>query len=330
MNDRTNEAVIDIFPTRIATCTADFDACRGPLLEAARIFLESHLKRISLINDQGGSGREVVQELTATFDQLNDNLYKAVSADLRPEEVAGCALLGLGGYGRGEMNPRSDLDLMFFYEPSGKAAARIISDRMLYLLWDLSLDVGYSVRSSKDCLEESKDSTVRTSLLDARFISGNPDLFELFAHTVGNIVLTQDTQSFIDLKLEERSERKKKYGSSVYLLEPNLKEGEGGLRELQDALWIARVKFKVSGVRELLIKGVVNEQEADEYLHAQDYLWKIRNFLHFSGQRKSDQLTFELQQKIADFLGYKKDPSGSAVEKFMQDYYAQAIRIEHL
>ena len=248
----------------------------------------------------------IVEELTAVFDQLNDSIYNAVSADLKEEEVAGCALIALGGCGRAEMNPRSDLDLMFFYEPYGKEAARIISDRMLYLLWDLRLDVGYSVRSSDECLEEAQDSTVRSALLDARLVSGNPELFALFSQAVGRVMLTQDTQIFIKLKLDERTERKKKYGSSVYLLEPNLKEGEGGLRELQEALWIARVKFKASSLKELLKKGVINEQDFQEYDQALDFLWKIRNFLHFEGQRKSDQLTFELQQLLAVFFGYKK------------------------
>ena len=330
MNIRTNEVILEVFPFHIVTDSVDFESCRASLLEAAHSFLDSHLQRIRQINDQGGSGRIVVQELTAIFDQLNDNLYKAVSVDLSLEKTAGCALIGLGGYGRGEMNPRSDLDLMFFYEPAGKDAIRIISDRMLYLLWDLNLDVGYSVRSDKECLEESKDATVRTSLLDARLISGNPNMYELFSRSVSKYVLNHGTQAFIKAKLEENAERKKKYGSSIYLLEPNLKEGDGGLREMQDALWIARVKFKASGLRALLIKGVINEQEFDDYRRAQDYLWKIRNYLHFSGQRKSDQLTFELQQQIAKFFGYKKNRQGSAVEQFMQDYYAHAIRVEHL
>ncbi len=330
MNIGTIEPSMNIFPSHILTDTVDFDSCRDSLLETARSFLDCQLQRVQQMNDQGGSGQQIVKELTAVFDQLINSLYWAVSANLSKEEVADCALIALGGYGRAEMNPRSDLDLMFFYEPSGKAAAEVISDRMLYLLWDLRLDVGYSVRSKEECLEEAQDSTVRSALLDARLISGNPELFALFNHSVGKLMHNQDTRGFIKLKLEERDERKRKYGSSVYLLEPNLKEGEGGLRELQEALWIARVKFKALSLKELLIKGVINEQDFQEYNQALDYLWKIRNHLHFSGQRKSDQLTFEQQQQIAVAFGYKNARRTSAVEQFMQGYYSHAIQVEHL
>ncbi|MCD6581204.1 MAG: [protein-PII] uridylyltransferase [Desulfuromusa sp.] len=330
MSTSTDEKVLEVFPPEILTDAVDFDSCRDSLLEAARYFLDSQLQRIHQMNDRGGSGRQIVEELTAVFDQLNKSIYNAVSADLDEEDVAGCALIALGGYGRAEMNPRSDLDLMFFYEPYGKEVARVISDRMLYLLWDLRLDVGYSVRSKEECLEEAQDSTVRSALLDARLISGNPELFVLFSQAVGRVMLTQDTQVFIKFKLAERAERKKKYGSSVYLLEPNLKEGEGGLRELQEALWIARVKFKALDLKELLKKGMINEQDLQEYDQSLDYLWKIRNFLHFKGQRKSDQLTFELQQQIAIAFGCKNTRRTSAVEQFMQGYYAHAIQVEHL
>lgn len=330
MTTSTDEQVLEVFSPDLLTGAVNFDSCRDSLLESARRFLDFQLQRIYQMNDRGGSGRQIVEELTTVFDQLNQSIYTAASVDLSEKTVAGCALIALGGYGRAEMNPRSDLDLMFFYEPLGKDAARIISDRMLYLLWDLRLDVGYSVRSKEECLEEAQDSTVRSALLDARLISGNPELFELFSHTVGWMMLTQDTQNFIKLKLDERAERKKKYGSSVYLLEPNLKEGEGGLRELQEALWIARVKFKAANLKELLQKGIINEQGLQEYTQSLDYLWKIRNFLHFKGQRKSDQLTFEQQQLIANFFGYKNKRRTSAVEQFMQEYYARAIQVEHL
>ena len=330
MSTDKDEPVLEVFPPDILNNTVSFDSRRDSLLDAARQFLDFHLQRVERLNDKGSSGQQVVDELTALFDQLNKSIYKAVSIDLSPNTMAGCVLIALGGYGRAEMNPRSDLDLMFYYEPFAKDTAKIIADRMLYLLWDLRLDVGYSVRSGNECLEEAHDSTVRSSLLDARFISGNQELFEHFQQTIGLLMINRGTQSFIKLKLKERIERKLKYGSSVYLLEPNLKEGEGGLRELHEALWIARVKFKASGLKDLLKKGVITEQDCQEYNQALDYLWRVRNFLHFNGQRKSDQLIFEQQQAIADSFGYKKKRRTSAVELFMQEYYARAIQVEHL
>ncbi len=320
----------DFFSVKDCKGAGDFDSCRAELLDSSRQFLSAQLEEVERFNDGGASGHTVVVKLTAIYDQLNTTIYEAVCADLDPEAVAGCALIALGGYGRGEMNPRSDLDLMFYYETSQRETVRIISDRMLYLLWDLSLDVGYSVRSSDECLGESHDSTVRSSMLDARLISGCPEIFDRFYNTVGRLMLSQDSQAFIKVKLDERTERKKKYGSSVYLVEPNLKEGEGGLRELQEALWIARVKFKATSLKDLLKKSVINEKDYQEYNQALAFLWRIRNFLHFKGQRKSDQLNYDQQQMLAECLGYKKKRRKSAVEQFMQEYYAQAIQVEHL
>ena len=307
-----------------------YEARRQLILDASGRFLNSHLERIRQMSTEGASGTAVVQELTVIFDQLNDILFQVVSADLDPDAVANCALFALGGYGRREMNPKSDLDLMFFFAAPGQEAIKVISDRMLYLLWDLNLDVGYSVRSSKDCIEQSQDATVRTALLDVRFLTGNADLYDSFDNIVGKYVLNHDSQSFIKYKINENQERQKKYGSSVYLLEPNLKEGEGGLRDLHAALWIARVKFKASSLQQLVVKGVISEMQAADYRTALDYLWRIRNHLHFLGQRKSDQITFELQQQIAEHFGYRDGREGSAVEQFMQDYYQHAAHVEHL
>jgi len=329
MTVNTEEYTFDHI-TELISLNSDFDGFRNSLLKTAGEFLTGQLDRVRQLTEQGAGGREIIEDLTELFDQFTIKIYQACSTGLPPEGVSGCALIALGGYGRREMSPRSDLDLMFFYTPSGAEAAKAISDRMLYLLWDLSLDVGYSVRSSSSCIDEAKDSTVRTSLLDSRFLAGSPEVYQHFLMTVTPHVLNHDTNNFIKAKLEECEERKRKYGSSVYLLEPNLKEGEGGLRELQDALWIARVKFKAANLRELLIKGVISEDEVREYRDSQEYLWKIRNYLHFNSQRKTDQITFELQENLAQFFGYKKTGSGSAVEQFMQDYYAHAISIEHL
>ena len=309
---------------------ANFEAGRGSLLTNAQAFLDVRLGEINELNNNHLSGRKVVRQLTLLFDQLCENLYTAAVVGINQHEVDNCALIALGGYGRAEMNPRSDLDLMFYYLPAGKDAARVISDRMLYLLWDLHLDVGYSIRSSAECLEESSDCTVRSALLDARLIVGGHGIFATFNQNVGHYMLNRDTATFIKHKLIERAERKKKYGSSIYLLEPNLKEGEGGLRELQEALWIARVKFKSKNLDDLLKKGVITEQDYYEYNDALDYLWKVRNFIHFYGQRKGDQLTFELQRQIAVALGYKNVRQTSAVEQFMRSYYSRAFQVEHL
>jgi [protein-PII] uridylyltransferase len=307
-----------------------FDSQRDALFLAAQQDLDQGLAAVQALHDAGASGRAVVQKLTTLFDQLCLELYNAATGDMDASSVAGCALIAIGGYGRGEMNPRSDLDLMFYYERSSRETANKIADRMLYLLWDLKLDVGSCVRSGDECLTESADITVKTALLDARLLAGSESVFSAFSAGVKQKLLQKQPQKFIDAKLEEHRTRKEKYGSSVYLLEPNLKEGEGGLRELHNALWIARVRFRAASLRELLIKGMISEQEFSDYELAHDYLWRIRNHLHFYSPRKNDQLTFDLQQQLAAFLGYVDSRHGTAVELFMRDYYAQANEVEHL
>ena len=202
---------------------------------------------------------------------------------------------------------------------------------LLYLLWDLNLDVGYSVRTASDCLSLiQQDLTIRTALMDARFLAGDEALYHEFEKQVAQPVLNRNSQGFLKSKYEEHRTRLAKYGSTVYMLEPNLKEGEGGLRDLHTAVWMARVKFKAKNLRDLLMKGVISEQELHEIEAAYDYLWRIRNELHFQANRKTDQIQFDAQEKIAAFFGYKGTKAALAVELFMQDYYAQATRTEHL
>lgn len=320
----------DLIPFQLPDNFVSFEKNRESLLASARVFLDENLTLLQQKSLDAVPSRKVVKQLSRLFDQLNESLFTAVSADLDAAAVSHCALIAVGGYGRDEMNPRSDLDLMFYHDNAGAEANRLIADRILYLLWDLNIDVGYSIRNAADCLEQAADTTVRTSLLDTRLIVGHPLVYEDFISRVATVLMNLDPQGFIKQKLEERDIRKKKYGSSVYLLEPNIKEGEGGLRELQDALWIARTKYKAASLHELLTRSIVTEQDVEAYIEAQDYLWTIRNFLHFHGQRKTDQLTFEVQQQIAQHLGYVNKTNGSAVEQFMQDYYAQANRNEYL
>ncbi|KIH77165.1 uridylyltransferase [Geoalkalibacter ferrihydriticus DSM 17813] len=310
---------------------ADFDHQRPHLLQAARDYLDHYQKIIRELHQAGAGGRRVVADTTHMFDVLITTLFEAVAADLNQGRFGKCTLIALGGYGRLELNPRSDIDIMFYYSGRDRAYAEKVSERMLYLLWDLGLDVGYSVRTQQDCLDiVEKDVTARTALLDSRYLAGDATLYEGYRKEVLTVVFGRNSQAFIRAKIEENDKRLQKYGSSVYLLEPNIKEGEGGLRDLHSALWVAQVKYKAHNLKDLVIRGVISERERQEFEDALDYLWRIRNELHYLTTRKSDQMQFNHQEKIAEFLGYQNSRKGLAVEQFMQDYYYHATRVEHL
>ena len=301
------------------------------LLAAGRAYLDYHRPRIRAKHDGGASGRQVVGSLTSMADTLLRNLYRSILADVPSSEVGACALIAIGGYGRGELNPHSDIDLMFFYSGKDRSFAEILSERLLYLLWDLGLPPGHSVRTEQDCLDmAAKDVTARTALLDSRFLVGDEELYADYDRKVYQKILSQDSRAFIREKLQENEQRLRKYGSSVYLLEPNIKEGEGGLRDLQTALWVARAKFKARSLQDLIIKGVISEQEGEAYEAALDYLWRVRNELHYLSPRKNEQLHFDKQEKLARFFGFKDNRKGLAVEQFMQDFYAHATETEHI
>ena len=309
-----------------------YEERRAALLVAARAFLDFHHAGIRDEHRAGASGRKVVASLTSVADTLIRNLYTCVSGGVAAGPKDRTTLIAIGGYGRSELNPRSDIDIMFLTEEKeGKEFAKAISDRVLYLLWDLGLEVGFSVRSISDCLEiADQDLTARTALLDSRPLAGDNALYAQYEKVVSTAIRVKQGKRYIEEKLEERRLRLKKYGSSVYLLEPNIKEGEGGLRDLHTALWVAQVKYKCHVLQDLVVKGVMTDQDGAEFDAALDYLWRIRNELHYLAARKTDQLDFEKQEQIAAFLGYQDSRKGQAVEQFMQDYYAHAVRVEHI
>ncbi len=307
-----------------------YEIRRSLLLEGSRAFLQHHNELIRARHKAGENGRLIVGSLTSLVDTLIRNLHRSTSIDLRAGGGC-CSLIALGGYGRAELNPYSDIDLMFFYDGDKRGFAEQLSERILYLLWDIGLEIGYSIRTVKDCLDMAdSDITARTALLDSRFLVGDESLYQHYVRSVHEVVLGKDSQRFIREKLEENSRRLRKYGSTVYLLEPNIKEGEGGLRDLHTALWIAMVKFKARNLRELIIKGVISESQGREFEDALDFLWRIRNELHYLSGRKNDQIHFGQQEKIAAFLGYRDGKRGLAVEQFMQNFYAHATHVEHL
>lgn len=307
-----------------------FEEKRGAYFAAAREFLEHFREESKRGHREGEDGISVVQSITAMTDALVVRLFTALSDDLQMQKTGELALVAVGGYGRRELNPYSDLDLMFLYSGKESKVVEEAANRLLYFLWDLRLDVGYSVRTLSDCVEMAGgDLTVKTALLDARLLTGSEQLYKDLKKLMVTQVLSKRSDSFISAKLEELKKRREKYGSSVYILEPNIKEGEGCLRDLHTAMWVAKIKYKVDEPRELVMKGVLSEEELGLYYSSLNYLWRIRNELHYLAGRKNDQLTFDAQTSIARFFGYEDSGKTLAVEQFMQDFYLHANRVEH-
>lgn len=312
---------------------AGFDEKRPLYLSGCKNFLAKYREDIKQLHLNGASGTEVTHLLCDMMDELNNRLFLSIVYDLGGGDsmLEHITLVAVGGYGRGELNPFSDIDIMFLHDgilPS--VTVEDIAQKLLYFLWDMRLDVGYSVRKIADCVEmAAADGTVKTALMDARFLSGSRLLFASLTKVIFSQILPKSSDSFIKEKVADMKIRREKYGSTVYLLEPNLKEGEGGLRDLQTAIWVARVKYKFSDLRELIIKGIVDDEELETYYSALDYLWRIRNELHYFNNRKNDQLTFDAQVHLAGFLGYQDSGRVLAVEDFMRDYYRHANKVEH-
>lgn len=311
---------------------ASFEEKRPLYLAGSRRFLAHYREKIKGIHQGGASGIEVVGLITAMTDTVILKLYNSILADMADDQqLPEMSLVAVGGYGRGELNPFSDIDIMFLHNGKSPQVVESISQKLLYFLWDMRLDVGYSVRTISDCIEMGKgDSTVRTAMLDSRHLGGSRPLFDEFWKAFQSQLVVKGSDSFIRDKIEEIETRRGKYGSSIYILEPNIKESEGGLRDIQTAIWVAKLKYKITAMRELVIKGILSEEEVEAFEAAKSYLWRLRNELHYLAGRKNDQITFEAQISLAAFCGFEDRGKALAVEEFMREYYLQATRTEHL
>ncbi|MEA2625530.1 MAG: [protein-PII] uridylyltransferase [Candidatus Binatota bacterium] len=279
----------------------------------------------------GASGAEIVAAYTEVIDRLIRYLFDAAVAEFesrnaRPSQKL--AVFAQGGYGRAELSPFSDIDLLFLYSWKVSPFVETVAEKILYSLWDTGLEVGHAVRNVPECVRlAASDFKVKTALLDARFLCGEEMLRKEFDKAIEESVLRQNAGRFFREKLAESAERHRHYGDSVYLLEPHLKEGAGGLRDLHTAFWMARVKFKVRTLREMVQKGVVPERDLATVIESRDFLWRVRNTLHFLADGHQDHLTFEYQERVAEVLGYHDADERRAVERFMRDYYLHAANV---
>lgn len=275
-------------------------------------------------------GGEGARAYAAAMDHVVRALYeRAVSAYHRSHTDLGqeLAVLAVGGYGRGELCPKSDVDILFLHPNKVDPFVETVTESMLYPLWDLGLDVGHAVRSVKEELRiASGDESIRSALLDYRLVTGGDSFYPRAAADFDRFLYFEGANRFIEGKVREMRERHEKHGATVYVLEPNLKEGRGGLRDLQAALWAARIKYKCRSLRELRNKGVVSARSADAYALALDYLLTVRTALHFQTGKKSDLLTFDVQEQLAEAFGYRdRGPADYGVERFMRSYYLRSV-----
>ena len=280
---------------------------------------------------EGAGGLEIAHDFSAAMDNLLRAIYRYADAQngRRFSRLnQRLTVVARGGYGRAELNPYSDVDLLFLHDYKPGPYLEVVTETILHALWDAGLIVGYSVRSAAECVKmAARDLKEKTAILDARFLAGDEKLYAQFDKALINDVLNRDQREFFKAKLDESRDRHKHYGESIYLLEPQLKEGEGGLRDLHTALWLAKVKYKVHSLPELVSKAIITQAELAEVLAAQDFLFRVRNSLHFLSRRHFDQLTFEYQELIAPMLGFDGDDGLAASARLMRAYYQQASAI---
>ena len=247
-----------------------------------------------------------------------------------PTEAERIAVFAVGGYGRGEMAPWSDVDLLFLTPWKITPWAESVIESTLYILWDLRLKVGHASRTVDDCLRIAReDFTVRTALLEKRFLFGDAALGETLRGRLRGELFEGTARAFIEAKLEERAARHEKHGVR-YMVEPNVKEGKGGLRDLQCLFWVAKYVHQVDNVADLVTLGLFTEDEFDTFAKAESFLWSVRCHSHLVTGRATEQLTFDLQVEVADRLGYTDRGGRRAVEHFMQDYFRHATAVGDL
>src|SRR5512145_2165644 len=300
-------------------------------LEFFRATLAEGLESLKAMHVEGASGEESVRAHARMIDGVVQALTRLIVADARGDGLTPTPFVtvALGGYGRGELHPSSDIDLMIVYDGALSPFVQRVMHELLYTLWDLGFQVGHSLRSLDDCVAMARtDFPSRTSMQEARLIEGDRRLFTRFRRLLRDNVYRQDFGEFLTLTLAEREQRYRKFGASPYIGEPNVKESAGGLRDMHTAMWLGAAKFGARTLRELADKGLISPREQAGADAALTFLWRVRNELHFFSGHKNDVLTRDLQPRIGKNLGYDNDETSLGVERFMREYYLNA-RVIH-
>ncbi|MBA3527529.1 MAG: [protein-PII] uridylyltransferase, partial [Sphingomonas sp.] len=314
-------AIID--PRRIAECMQSGNASEG-LREALEQGREEIAGRLRARPERG---RAAARATAYLHTQLVRLAYEHVTGDAPPE----LAIVGMGGTGRGEMAPFSDVDLMFLTRAKPASDVEKTVEAVLYLLWDLKLKVGHSLRSVPELIKLAKsDATIRTAFLEAHLLWGSEDVFDEARQRFKAKIVASSAAEFVAAKLAERDERHVRMGDSRYVVEPNIKDGKGGLRDLHTLYWIGKYVYDVQSPAELVSVGLLSAEEFSAFERAERFLWAVRCHLHLEAGRAEERLSFQYQKQIAERMRYADRPGKSAVERFMHFYFLNAKTVGDL
>jgi len=296
------------------------------LLQVFKEAIQSGDAAIQQAFEGGADTLETVNTRAIFIDQILNHSFDLYFADCEQK----IALVAVGGYGRAELHPASDIDIMLLLEEKETSQTKEKLEQYLTLLWDIKLEIGHSVRTLKECIEEAtNDITVITNLMEARLLAGNEVLFSQMMESTGPDKIWP-SKDFFEAKLEEQSLRHRKFGGTAYNLEPNIKENPGGLRDLQMIGWVAKRHFGTRILRELAGHNFLSQSEYEALRECQIYLWKIRIHLHYLTNKHEDRLLFDIQRELASAFGYEDGENNLAIEQFMQRYYRTVLELERL
>ncbi|MBX4955139.1 [protein-PII] uridylyltransferase [Rhizobium lentis] len=301
------------------------DIMRADLLAALKRASTEGRQRARAALAADGSGLKCAFRISWLQDQIITVLHNFATTHIFPQQKDKFAVTAVGGYGRDTLAPGSDIDLLFLFLPRPADETHKAVEFMLYMLWDMGFKVGHATRTVEECIALSKsDMTIRTAILEMRYICGLQRLETELEARFDKEIVTGTGPEFIAAKLAERDERHRKAGDTRYLVEPNVKEGKGGLRDLHTLFWISKYYYHVRDQAELVKLGVLSKHEYRLLQKADDFLWAVRCHMHFLTGKAEERLSFDIQREIAEAFGYHTRPGLSAVERFMKHYFLVA------
>jgi len=299
-------------------------------------FLKVGTHRLKMLHRAGSGGLEICQMRSEILDLVLRQLWQTARRTLSEQaqkEFPRLALVAIGGFGRGELNPHSDVDFMFLHQGQIAAGKPLpvfskMIDGILYPLWDLGLKIGHSVRSVEDCVTvANSDMQSKTSLIESRLIVGDQDLFEQFQKALLKKCVVGHEQEYIGMRLDDQASRRAKFGNSACMQEPNLKNGCGGLRDYQNLLWMTFFKYQTRSLQELQAHDMITEPERKQLEAAYDFLLRVRTEMHYHMDRPVEVLSKALQPAVANNLGYHERSPSRRIETFMRDLYRHSRNI---